>query len=80
MAATAMSPKFGQRLRALREREGVSMHRIARRARVSATTVMYVERGKTVPSLAVAERLAASLDTTLGELLDERSNDVEGST
>jgi DNA-binding XRE family transcriptional regulator len=66
MAATAMSPKFGQRLRALREREGVSMHRIARRARVLATTVMYVERGKTVPSLAVAERLAASLDTTPG--------------
>ena len=62
---------FGERVRALRLSQGVSLRRLAARADCSASGLSAVERGLVVPSIALAERLALLLDTSLAELLEE---------
>ncbi len=66
------SHEFGGRVRDLRERQGASVRGLARRAGISASTLSQVERGQSQPSIGIAERLAAVLDSSLAELLDER--------
>jgi transcriptional regulator with XRE-family HTH domain len=62
---------FGERVRALREEEGVSLRRVAARARITPTHLMCVERGESVPTLGVAERIANAVDSSVGSLLHE---------
>jgi transcriptional regulator with XRE-family HTH domain len=66
---------FGKRLRALRERRGVSMSRLAARSGLTAGHVLRVERGDSIPTLGVAEKLCACLDASVTELLEPDQGD-----
>jgi transcriptional regulator with XRE-family HTH domain len=60
---------LGERLRHLREKEGISLSEVARRAQVSKAYVSQLERGgSTEPSYSVVTRLATALGTTVEEL------------
>jgi transcriptional regulator with XRE-family HTH domain len=64
--------RFGQRLRAVRERVGVSQEKLAEMASLHRTYVSSVERGKRNISLLNIEKLAGALGVTLAELMPER--------
>jgi transcriptional regulator with XRE-family HTH domain len=59
----------GQRVRSLREDQGLSLRELAVRSHVSAPMLSQVERGTTSPTLAVAEKIADGLGLTLSQLL-----------
>ena len=56
--------RFGRRLRELRERRGLKMRELARKARISPAFLSKVERGITTPP---AERKLRALAKALGE-------------
>jgi transcriptional regulator with XRE-family HTH domain len=63
--------RFGQRARELREDQGVSLRRAAARARIDPAHLLNVERGESIPTLGVAERIANAVNASLGSLLNE---------
>ncbi len=68
--------RFGQRLRAVREKAGVSQEKLAEMAGLHRTYVSSVERGKRNISIQNIERLAVALGTTMAQLMpDARSGD-----
>ena len=64
-----MAVVVGQRVRSLREDQGLSLRDLAQRSSVSAPMLSQVERGSTSPTLAVAEKIADGLGLTLSQLL-----------
>jgi transcriptional regulator with XRE-family HTH domain len=63
-----LRPVFGQRLRELRKKLGLSQEEAAHRARVHVTYLSDLERGMQTPTLDVVNRLAVALRVTLSEL------------
>jgi transcriptional regulator with XRE-family HTH domain len=61
--------RFAEQLRARRQAERISMHRLADRSQTSVAMVCQIENGKSTPTLRTAERLAARLGASLEELL-----------
>ena len=64
--------RFGNRLREIRERVGISQEKLAELAKLHRTYVSSVERGKRNISLLNIEKLAIALGVTMGELMPER--------
>lgn len=64
-----MLERFGERLRAVRQRVGVSQEALADLARLHRTYVSSVERGKRNISLLNIERLAIALQVSLADLM-----------
>jgi transcriptional regulator with XRE-family HTH domain len=62
---------FGQKLRKIRERVGVSQEKLAELAKLHRTYVSSVERGKRNISLVNIERLAQALGVSLKELMPD---------
>ncbi len=60
--------RFGARLKALREGQGLSQEELAHRADLHRTYVSGLERGVRNPTLTVLEKLARGLDVTLPTL------------
>ena len=68
-----MTPRqFGRKLKALRERRGVSQAELADRAGLSREYVNKLEAGKYDPTLGTLGRLAKALGVTERELLYAR--------
>jgi transcriptional regulator with XRE-family HTH domain len=63
--------RFGQRAHEPRAEEGVSLRRVAARAQIAPTHLSHIESGDAIPTLGVAERVAAAVDSTVGSLLGE---------
>lgn len=63
-------PVFGRRVRAERERRGLTLRALASASGVNATTVLRAEQGHDV-ALSIAAALAAGLDLPLSALLAE---------
>jgi transcriptional regulator with XRE-family HTH domain len=63
--------ELGRILRDLRSARGMSQQALAERADVSRNFVAQIERGESMPTVAVASRLATALGTTVAELLGE---------
>lgn len=61
---------FGERLRELRNRRGISQETLAHRAGVNRTSVWTCENGGSDPRLSTILRLARGLDVLPGALLD----------
>jgi transcriptional regulator with XRE-family HTH domain len=59
------APSIGQRLAELRKEHRYSIRKLALRAKVSASLISDVERGKVEPSISTLKRLSAALGTTL---------------
>ncbi|MCE9621002.1 MAG: helix-turn-helix transcriptional regulator [Actinomycetia bacterium] len=63
--------EFGHRVRARRERRGLSQMALAELAEVHFTYISDIERGVRNPSLITMVKLAAALDTDLGKLVKD---------
>ncbi|MGO0122993.1 helix-turn-helix domain-containing protein [Desulfothermobacter acidiphilus] len=60
----------GERIRALREEKGMSLHDLARRAQISLSYLSEIERGTKRPSLKTIEKLAQALNVSKARLVD----------
>lgn len=72
----AFGPDFGARLNVARQRQGISVVRLAELIDLSADNVRELLNGKRTPTPAVAERLARALD--LDEDLTDQVLSVAG--
>ncbi len=63
--------RFGLRLRALREKAGLSQEELAERAQVHRTYLSGIERGRRNPSLINLLRIAKALNLSISVLFEE---------
>ena len=76
-APTAAPPRdfdlsrLGGRIRAERERRGLSLEALSAKARVSRSMLSAIERGAKAPTVLVLDRVATGLNTSLARLLGE---------
>jgi transcriptional regulator with XRE-family HTH domain len=68
--ADAASRAFGQRMRELRDREGVSQDNLARESGIHSTSIGRIERGGREPRLTTILKLADGLGVEPGELVN----------
>lgn len=68
-AAPAEPPRVGAALAALREKHGLSLDELSRRAGVSKSMLSQIERAQANPTVAVVWRLAQALGVPLADLL-----------
>ena len=71
------TPDVGARLRALRERRGLSMRALAERCELSPNTISLIERGATSPSVATLHHLASALRVPITAFFQEPSEKVQ---
>jgi transcriptional regulator with XRE-family HTH domain len=64
-------PSLGSRIRAERERRGLSLDALSGKARVSRSMLSAIERGAKAPTVLVLDRVATGLNTSLARLLGE---------
>lgn len=62
--------RFGQRLKTLRNRAGLTQEELAAHADISVDFLSLVERGINAPSFETLERLAKALDLRVQDLFD----------
>lgn len=63
-----MQVKHPNRVRVVRERKGLSMSEVSRRANISLSHLFHIEHGRADASVSIGRRIAAVLETTLDEL------------
>lgn len=68
---TGIGQRFGGIVRRTRETLGWSQELLARRADLNRSYLGDVERGVSIPTLAVAIRLAAALEVSLASLIEQ---------
>jgi transcriptional regulator with XRE-family HTH domain len=68
----------GSRLRAERERQGISLRELARRLDVSASLISQVELGRATPSVGTLYAIVNELGISLDEVFDRAPLDGEG--
>jgi len=73
-----METHFGQRVRARRAAQGLTLQSLAHTSGVSVSMLSQVERGERVPTLPVAVRIAEGLGCHLSEILDARGDFLHG--
>lgn len=66
---------LGRRVRAERQRRGLSLAELAGRTGVSRSMLSDVERGAKAPTVLVLDRIATGLDTSIARLLGEEQAD-----
>jgi len=66
----AVADRFGENLRRVRRREGLTQEEVARRAGLHRTEIGKLENGERVPRIDTLVRLADSMAVPPGELLD----------
>jgi transcriptional regulator with XRE-family HTH domain len=66
-----VAERFGRTVRTKRESVGVSQEDLADRAGLHRTYVSLIERGRRTASIAVVERLAKALGTSMAELMKD---------
>ncbi|HEV2528649.1 MAG TPA: helix-turn-helix transcriptional regulator [Thermomicrobiales bacterium] len=76
----AVRQRVGPTIKALRLRKELSLHQLAETAGVSPSHLSRIERGLTVPSYEVLDRIADSLGSDLRQLRheEERARAVDG--
>jgi len=71
-----MTIAVGERLRAMRERRGMPISTLAKRAGMSRTTIYQIEGGHSAPRLDILNRLAVALEVSVLELIPEPAGAV----
>lgn len=66
-----------RRIRTWREELGLSLHELADRSEVAASTIQKVETGQMVPSVAVLMKIARGLDRRPAELVSDAAEETE---
>ena len=67
--------KFGSNLKQFRSEKGLSQDAFATKIGVHVTNLSKYERSKSIPSLEIAEKMAAALDISIDELVYGRQNE-----
>jgi len=67
---------LGAKIRRLRKDMGISQEALAERVGVSPVYICMVENGKRTMSLALLDRIANELETTVGELVNVRKSTI----
>lgn len=62
--------RFGQNLRRVRRRAGLSQEGLARRCSLHRTEVSYIERARRTPRIDTLVKLATALEAPVDELLE----------
>ncbi len=75
VTATKVTEKFGERLKALRERANVSQTELAKVVQLSKAIIARWEQGETSPTLENMHRVAAFFGVTLSELVGEEPDE-----
>ena len=68
---------ISRRVRTWREEQGLSLHELADRSEVAASTIQKVETGQMVPSVAVLMKIARGLDRRPAELVSDETEEAE---
>ncbi|WP_155316736.1 helix-turn-helix domain-containing protein [Desulfosarcina alkanivorans] len=68
---------IGERIQALRKRQGWSQQQLAKKIGTSGPIVGRYERGEMTPSVEVAKKLADTFDVTLDFLVDDTGRTAE---
>lgn len=81
MGVSTTSAAVGRTIRSRRNRARLPLDRVARRSRLTATELDAIESGRSRPSIAVLDRIARALDSTLIDLVasSESHSASEGS-
>lgn len=61
-------PALGKAIRQLRRRRGVTQERLAEGADLTGATLSLIERGRANPTWETVKKIAAALDSSMGEL------------
>lgn len=69
--------EISRRVRAWREELGLSLHELASRSDVAASTIQKVETGQMVPSVAVMMKIARGLDRRPTELIADQAEESD---
>jgi transcriptional regulator with XRE-family HTH domain len=78
--AKVLASAFGRRLRELREQEGLTQDRLAKRSGLHASAIARLERGQHEPLLSTILSLARGLHVSPGDLLDKLADGRSGRT
>ena len=72
-AATALTPNAtnGEKIKALRTAQGMSMTELSRRASMSDRAIRYIEAGEREPSVDAIQKIAAALGVTTDYFMDD---------
>ena len=70
MEKQEINVRFGNRMRELRARYGISQEELALRSELNRTYIGDIERGEKAPSLITLSKIANGLGITLKELFD----------
>jgi len=62
---------MGLRIRALRERKGLSLRELAKQAGVDFSTIHRIEKGDELPRFGTLEKLAAALNVSVRDLIEK---------
>ena len=60
---------LGPRIREIRNRKGMTLETVAKKADISASSLSYIERGQNSPTAETMRKIADALGVTIGELL-----------
>ena len=66
-----VSKKFGQRVRTIRLKQGLSQGDVAKRMNVHRSYISSIERGVRNPSLKVIQRIAKALEVPMEKLIKD---------
>lgn len=69
-----LKKQFGEQLRNLRKRTGMTQEQLAEKALISVDFLSLLERGINAPSFETLERLALALDVPIKQLFEFDSN------
>jgi transcriptional regulator with XRE-family HTH domain len=61
-------PALGKAIRRLREKRGVTQEALAHEAGITTGTLSLIERGQSNPAWGTVSRIAAALDSSIGEI------------
>ena len=68
--ASDLNRRIGDRVRELRDAQGLSLDSLAGKSGVSRSMISLIERGESSPTAVILEKLAAGLGVTLASLFD----------
>jgi transcriptional regulator with XRE-family HTH domain len=73
---TPIEPDVGSRIRALRERQSLSLRALAKRCSLSVNAISRIERGESSPTLTSLHQLALALEVPITDFFEDESNQV----
>ncbi len=75
-----LDQRIAQRVRGLRDAQGLSLEQLAQRSGVSRSMISLIERGQASPTAVVLEKMASGLGVALASLFEAEANEPGSSS